>query len=253
MKRAWLFLILILLLADPARAQVVAVPSPDSSLPTLTFLWPAKDAKAVLVMIPGGDGHIGLRPGRAELGGFYGKLLKPLSDPTLTSGRVDVVVFDSPDPLQLARGYLASRATSEHLGRIASVVKFYADKFARPVWLMGHSNGAISVAEFLRGHEKLLAGAIFSSSREGVKIATGTAVPILFLQHRKETCAAADGKDVLRSFEALRAAGKTNTAFVWIEGGSAENGNPCGSGYHLYNGAEAEAYRAIDGFMGGTF
>jgi hypothetical protein len=160
------------------------------------------------------------------------------------------VVFDSPNPLALARGYLASRATSEHLGRVASVVKFYAERFAKPVWLMGHSNGAISVAEFLRSHHKLIAGAIFSSSREGVKIAPGAALPILFMHHHKETCSVADGKDDLRSFEALRAAGKTNTAFVWIEGGSADAGNPCASGYHLYSGAELEAARAIDAFIG---
>jgi hypothetical protein len=248
--RAWITFLLVVLAAGAARAQVVSVPFPDSMLPTQTFLWPAKDARAVLVMIPGGDGRIGLVPSRTDLGGFYGRTFKPLSDPTQTSGKTNVVIFDSPNPLQVSRSYLASRATAEHLGRIESVVRFYSEKFGKPVWLQGHSNGAISVAEFLRSREKLISGAIFSSSREGVKVASDTKVPVLFLHHRKETCSVADGKDDVRSFEALKAAGKTNTAFVWIEGGSADAGNPCASGYHLYAGAELEAARAIDAFMG---
>lgn len=247
--RSWFCYLFILLIVGPARAQVIAVPFEGSLPPTETFMWQARDAKAVLVMIPGGDGRLGLRPTRADLGGFYGKTLKPLADTTLTSGRIDVAVFDSPYPLPVSGSYLMSRATTDHLGRIASVVSFYASRFGKPVWLMGHSNGSISVAEFLRGHEALLAGAIFSASRDGVRVSPKTVIPILFLHHRKDSCVVASGRDDLATFEALRAAGKANTAFIWLEGGSSEHGNPCGSGYHLYSGAEAEAYRAIEAFI----
>ncbi len=247
----WFFFLFVVLMAAPARSEVIPVPFPEgSSGPTLTFLWQAQDARAVLVMIPGGEGRIGLIPGRTDLGGFYGKALKPLSDPTKTSGRVHVVIFDSPYPLAVGSLYPTSRASSDHLARIEKVVTFYRQKFGLPVWLMGHSNGAASVAEFIRDRESLVAGAIFSASRAGMKISTKAALPILFIHHRADGCPAADAKGDFSMFEAMRAAGKTNAAFVWLEGGSTEAGNPCGSGYHMYFGAEAEAYRAIDAFIG---
>lgn len=235
-----------------ARAEVIPVPFPRSTMPTETFLWQAtaKDPKAVLVMIPGGDGRLGLIPAETDLGGFYGKVLKPLSDSAKTSGRLHVVVFDSPYPLPVGYLYPNSRASSDHLRRIESVVTFYTQKFALPVWLMGHSNGSISVAEFLHHHEGGVAGAIFSESRNGVRVSPNATVPILFLHHRKDSCQQADGKDDITAFEALRSAGRA-TSFVWLEGGSAERGNPCGSGYHVFSGAESEAYRAIDAFIAG--
>src|SRR6185437_7699984 len=98
------------LFAAPARAQVIAVPSPDASEPTQTFLWEAKAAKAVLIMIPGGEGQIGLTPGRANLGGFYGTVIRPLADARMTSGSTHVVVFDSPYALPVGTIYPASRA-----------------------------------------------------------------------------------------------------------------------------------------------
>lgn len=234
----------------PVRAEVVTVPQPGSPQPTQTFLWQAKSAKATLVMIPGGEGRIGLAPGRADLGGFYGKTLKPLADPARTSGATHVVVFDSPERLAEGRLYPTSRATSDHLGRIESVVAFYKQRFGRPVWLMGHSNGAVSVAEFLRAHASTAAGAILSSQRKSTKVPQAIAIPILFLHHRIDGCAGSDARSAAEQFKTLQAGNKANAAFFWVDGGSAENTNPCYSGYHMYFGAEAEAARAIDAFIG---
>jgi hypothetical protein len=253
MMRSWCLFVLVLLTFEPARAQVIPVPAEGgSSTPTQTFLWQAKEARAVLVMIPGGDGRIGLVASRTDLGGFYGKVLKPLSDPARTSGRTHVVVFDSPHPLPVGKLYPDERASGDHLRRIEKVVTFYRERLGRPVWLMGHSNGAISVAEFIRRTDGSVAGAIFSASRVGVKVSPKTLLPILFLHHHKDACPQADAGDDRTTYEALRAAGK-NTAFTWVEGGSSEGSNVCGSGYHMYFGAEGEASRAIDAFMGATF
>ena len=190
-------------MAGPVRAQVVEVPFLDASQPTETFLWPAKDAKAVLIMIPGGEGHLGLTPARADLGGFYGRLLKPLADDTVTSGTVDVVVFDSPDLLPAGDIYPTARAAADHLGRIASVVNFYKDRYGLPIWLMGHSNGAISVAEYLQKGGGGIDGVIFSSSRTGVKVPETFALPALFLHHRQDGCAKVNAARVIDVFETL--------------------------------------------------
>ena len=135
----WLISTLLVLLPTLAFGQVVSVEFKDkgflfSDAPTLTFLWPAKQAKATLVFIPGGEGKIGLTPERANLGGFYGATLRPLSDDKLTSGSFNVVVFDSPVQLPNGTDYPYSRQSNEHLLRIQSVVIHYKEKFGLPVW-----------------------------------------------------------------------------------------------------------------------
>lgn len=233
-----------------ARAEVVSVPLQGSPTPTQTFLWESRNAKAVLIMIPGGEGHLGLTPGKTNLGGFYGNALRPLADGSKTSGTSHVAIFDSPDILPVGDIYPTSRTMPEHLSRIESVVRFYKERFAKPIWLMGHSNGAASVAEFLRTRAELVDGAVFSSSRRGIKVSTSVAMPVLFMHHRQDLCPKADPTPTVDQFEAMKKSGKTNTAFVWIEGGAREDKNPCASGYHMYFGAEAAAFSAIDAFMG---
>ena len=58
----------------PARAEVIPVDAAVdgrsfSSTKTRTFLWESKKPAATLVMIPGGDGHIGLTDNQRNLGG----------------------------------------------------------------------------------------------------------------------------------------------------------------------------------------
>jgi hypothetical protein len=160
MKVLGLLIFLALSLSHPARAQVYSIEPIEKgflylSASTNTFVWESKEAKAILIFIPGGEGQLKLIPDRKDLGGFYGNTLKPLSDPTKTSGLFNVVLFDS--PVLLPSGTLGSRSTADHMMRIESVVLYYKAKFNKPIWLMGHSNGAVSETEFykyLQGKKK---------------------------------------------------------------------------------------------------
>jgi pimeloyl-ACP methyl ester carboxylesterase len=232
-----------------AHAEVVSVPLPGGSEPTRTFLWEAQAGMRVLIMIPGGEGQLGLTPDKTNVGGFYAAVLRPLADPAMTSGTTHVVLVDSPYSLPVGTIYPVSRAAADHLGRIERVIRFYKARFGAPVWLMGHSNGAVSVAEFIRRKPDLVGGAIFSSSRSGLTVAPSVPFPVLFLHHQLDGCAGSDARNDQRQFERLRSAGKTNAAFVWLRGGTAEQKSPCASGYHMYFGAEAEAFQAIDAFL----
>lgn len=242
---------------SPGLAQVFMVEPPakgDSANPTPTFLWPGKDSVAVLIMIPGGDGHLGLTPERKDLGGFYRDTLKRLSDPSSTSGRLDVVVFDSPSSLHPGDAYPTSRTTSDHLGRIETVVRYYKDKLGKPVWLMGHSNGAVSATEFWRHIHKgdqrgLIEGLVISAPRNGISFPDDTAIPVLFLHHVKDDCPRANSHLSTTIYEKLKAAGKSRVEYVWIKGGGDESKNKCYSGYHMYFGAGDEAAAAIDRFI----
>jgi hypothetical protein len=245
---------------DAAYAEVVSVPFNErgflfNTAPTLTFLWPAQEPKVTLVFIPGGEGRIGLLPDRKTLGGFYGATLKPLSDASLTSGSFNVVVFDSPVNLPVGKTYPHSRQGSEHLLRIESVVRYYKELFAMPVWVMGHSNGAVSITEFykmLQESQKanLVEGAIYSSARNGARFNDNTNLPVLFLAHERDGCEKSMPGESRTVYEQLRKNDPQRVEYVLIRGGESQPQHPCYSGFHMYYGAGEEAYKAIDQFVG---
>ena len=241
-----------------AHAQVSAVPLAEkgflfSDAPTLTYVWPAQAARFTLVFIPGGEGHLGLTPERKTLGGFYGATLKPLSDSTLTHGLFNVVVFDSPVILPAGTDYPTSRQSREHLLRIESVVRDAQERFGLPVWIMGHSNGAASLTEFVKmleqnGRPQALAGAIYSSARNGSTFSQQTRIPVLFLAHEKDACPKSRPSNSWLVYEELKKTNPQKVDYITLHQGQAQALNPCMSGFHMFYGAEEEAYQAIDQF-----
>ncbi len=255
-----LFLLMIFLLPSFAFTQVVSVDFKEKSFlfsdaPTLTFQWRAKQPRSTLVFIPGGEGKIGLTPERANLGGFYGATLRPLSDDRLTSGAFNVVIFDSPVQLPNGMDYPYSRQSSEHLLRIQSVVNYYKEKFGLPVWLMGHSNGAVSITEFYKlmqknKNEKLVEGVIYSSARNGATFTEETQLSILFLAHEKDGCEKSLPSKSLQEYERQQKTNKAKLEYIVIKGGEPQ-GQVCTTGFHMFFGASKEAYGAIDQFVFG--
>jgi hypothetical protein len=245
-----------------ASAQVVSVPFNErgflfDTAPTLTFLWPAQKPRVTLVFVPGGEGRIGLVPDRKALGGFYGATLKPLSDASLTSGSFNVVVFDSPANLPVGTDYPASRQGREHLLRIESVVRHYKELYALPVWIMGHSNGAVSITEFYKmlqkaRKENLVDGAIYSSARNGASFNDDTSMPVLFLAHERDGCEKSKPSQSRAVYEQLRKHDPQRVEYVVIRGGESQSQHPCSSGFHMFYGAAEEAYKAIDQFVGAS-
>lgn len=258
--RKWIALWIGLWLQTLAVAQVVSVEFQEkgggfSDAPTLNFLWPAKQAKATLIFIPGGEGRLGITPDRKNLGGFYGATLKPLSDANLSSGAFNVVVFDSPVQLPGIE-YPISRQSTEHLLRVESVVRHFKAAYGLPVWIMGHSNGAVSITEFYKMLQKtqkedLIEGAIYSSARSGANFNDNTRLRILFLGHEREQCPKSLPSKAKLVFEQQQKTNPLQTAFVLVTGGEAQSQNPCSSGFHMFYGASEEAYKAIEKFVFG--
>ena len=96
-----------------------------------------------------------------------------------------------------------------------------------------------------------VAGAILSSSRVGVKVKADVGIPILFLHHRRDGCSKANPAADVDIYEALRASGKTDVDFAWVDGGTAGSGDACHAGHHMFLGSEEDAYRAVDRFVAG--
>lgn len=184
---------------ERAAAEVLPIPSrgPPAS-PTLTMFWEGTGARAVLILIPGGEGQLNLKPQQPDVGNQFYQTLKQLSRGSNPKEILDVVLFDSLERLANARSYPTSRATTDHLSRIHDVIQFYRTKTGKPVWLMGHSNGAVSVAEYVRyarglGEDRSIAGLIVSGARDVTRFESAPLdFPILFMSHRNDSCPASD-------------------------------------------------------------
>jgi dienelactone hydrolase len=253
--------LLVLLASGFARAQVIEIAptykgmfsSPD---PTKTLLMQAPDARATLVFIPGGEGRLDLTPERLPriLAFHYNVMLRSLSDPALTSGRFNVVIFDSPKPLPTPNHWSPQRTGADHLSRVEDVLRYYKERLGKPVWLMGHSMGSISVTE---AHKRLLdeksadlvAGLIVSAGQNGTSLDWDrTKLPVLVLHHENDPCVGNTVAHARRVVSKLRDAGNASAELVLVNGGAA-GADPCRSGYHMYVDIEQEVAKVLDAFM----
>ena len=226
----------------------------------MTFLYPAPEAKATLIFLPGGPGHVGVKPTTPATSPFFTKyhfnvMLKRLSQPDLSSGLFNVVIFDNPTVLAQATKYTypSSRRAPDHLVRIDSVVNHYKSLLGKPIWLMGHSNGAASLTEYYKKlqsnqQENTIAGLIYSGAIHGATFNDKTNLPVLFLHHEVDGCEVTTLGESEKVLKKLIAQGNSKSEFAVIKGGTAEAKDPCLSGFHMYFGAEKEVAEAVDRF-----
>lgn len=224
------------------------------SAPSLTMYWQGTNSKAVLLLIPGGDGHVRLKNGQTDHLFHQYQALKRLTDPTVTSGQFDVVLLDSPGPLSPNQSYPAARGSTDHMIRIESAIKHYRTKTGLPVWLMGHSNGGISLTEFLNYARKnnrlnLIGGMVVSAARSESHFDEPIDFPVLFIHHRLDSCEKTTFAASYRNYEKVKSLSTAPVSFVTVEGGQAEARDPCRSGHHMFYGAGEEVARHLDAFM----
>lgn len=246
--------------------QAIAVPASETSIfgtapPTMTFLFEAKDAGITLVFVPGGGGNFGIQPDWTEehrhFSYHFNRMLRTLTDPKTTSGRTNLVIFDNPTDMPFRRGWSGARTTPEHLSRVEDVVRFYGDKLGQPVWLMGHSAGAISITELYKRlqskkQERLVAGLIYSAGIFGASFDNAsTRLPVLVIHHEKDECVSTKPANAIDVYTGLKEAGNLDAELAMLSTGrrSPNGQDPCTSGFHMYLGANAEASRAIDQFI----
>lgn len=225
-----------------------------SSEPSQTMYWQGQASKAVLMLIPGGEGHVGLKPEQKDHRFHQFQTLKRLTDSSLTSGQFDVVLLDSPGPLSPNQPYPSARGGSDHLIRIESAVRHYKQKTGLPVWLMGHSNGGISLTEFLKYARKnnrldLISGMVVSAVRNESHFEGPIEFPMLFIHHQQDGCPGTTLSASHRNYEKVKTFIAAPVDFVTIQSGQAEPRDPCRSGFHMYFGAGEEVANQLDAFM----
>jgi hypothetical protein len=230
-------------------ATAIPVDAPKSSpreLSTYTLLYEVENPQLTLVAILGGEGRIGIVGSTKDTRTQTALMAKNLARKDFAKLRTNVVILDSPVelfPVQV-------REEDEHLNRVESVVRFYREKFNAPVWLLGHSNGSISVTEYLARKQSgtPVAGAILSGSRYRLRLSEDLNLPLLFLHHENDECRESPFSYAKLNFEAARRLNKAYTDLAVVTGGESR-GDPCRDGKHMYYGAHEEAAKKLAEFL----
>jgi pimeloyl-ACP methyl ester carboxylesterase len=242
----------------PTRAEIVLIPFPDSwansaDIPTVS--WSKADAQALLLFLPGGEGSFGLTKKNDPQPIWLLARMAQMSDTPWS-----LVFMDSYYPLHGNSGDAysrwAARRDSRHVARIKAMLEFYKEKFGKPMFLMGHSNGCLSVAEFLNAspsNQQLVAGVVLSGCRNETRVRQPLAVPVMVLHLRADSNRWTTPADAERLFQSIQKLNSSSTSLAWVEGGEdVPGGNPAESGRHMYFGALPEAAALISGFMQAT-
>jgi hypothetical protein len=231
------------LIPTTAYSQVFDIPYKDDA-PTRTLLTPVKNAKAVVLLFPGGGGVLNLQDDGSTTNGHTFVRSRDL----WAQYGIDDVLVDT--PYDLGAGMRNFRSTRDHQQRILSVVSYYKEKLNLPVWIFGHSMGTVSVAEFVNGgkeKEKLIAGVIVAGTYRSATIDSDVTVPVLAIHHLNDGCGSTP---LVSSERIIEGRSKILTSqFIQIEGGVSQ-GDVCGSrAYHGFNQKESEFVQAAAQFI----
>lgn len=237
--------ILILLLCFPflARAQVFDVPYKDDPL-TRTLLVATPNAKAAVLLFPGGGGMLRLQDDGSSTNFHTFVRSKNL----WAQYGIDAILVDT--PYDLGGGMRNSRSIRNHQQRILNVVRYYKEKLNLPIWIFGHSMGTVSVTEFANGGKDqaaLISGVIVAGTYRSASIGSDVTMPVQAIHHVDDGCAStpfSTSEGIIKNRPS-----KSPSQLVPMEGGVSE-GDVCGSkAYHGFNEKEPEFIKAAAQFI----
>ena len=206
-------------------------------------------ASAVLVLLPGGEGGIGLKDGALRSTNF----LVRERDRFAAAG-FDVAIVGKPsdrDDLDLA-----FRAGPEHVEDLRRVVEELRTRYRKPVWLVGTSRGTVSAAAAAIALGDAIAGVVLTSSITAPNVAQAVEnlplakirVPVLVVHHRKDACRDTPAREAARIVDGLTQAPAKK--LLLMDGGSGARGGYCQPlHWHGFIGMEQETVDAIADFI----
>jgi hypothetical protein len=230
--------------AASSYSQVFDVPH-QQDLPTRTLLVPTPNAKALVLLFPGGGGMLRLK----DDGSTRNRHTFVRSASLWVRYQIDAVLVDTPYDLgDLKRG--DRRDSADHLARVGEIVRFYKNKTKLPVWIFGHSMGTSTATYFvnqLNDDSKQLAGIIIAGTVRTAALNDDVSLPVEAIHHAQDECL---GTPISAARSII--SGRSNqfvSQLEIIEGGISE-GNVCDSfAYHGFNQTEPELVKRAAQFI----
>lgn len=227
----------------------IAYSEDKNAKPNNTVELKAISSRAVVIYLGGGGGQFKWTANHTS--SSY-PMTKATMD--LSKNNISVLVPDWPYSLLIQKGgfdmVCGMRCSKETQKRLLGIMEYAQKQYPnQPIWIVGHSNGSISIEYFAKYLKKLnrlpeLKGAISSASR----IETEINIPELrlaFLHHYNDNCQFTNRSVAETLFKRHKKWLGDNVTLTWVNGGY--NGGiwdkkgPCIGGHHAYEGAYQEA------------
>jgi pimeloyl-ACP methyl ester carboxylesterase len=233
------------LVATAVQCQVFDIPHQQDQSSTRTLLVPTSNAKALVLLFPGGGGMLRMR----DDGSTKNQHTFVRSVNLWSQYRIDAVLVDTPYDLgDLKRGNL--RGSEDHLSRVSEVVEFYKIKLGLPVWIFGHSMGTSSATYFanqLNKQSKSLAGIIIAGTVKTATLSDDVQFPVEAIHHAQDQCL---GTPISASENIVSGRSKNLISQLEIIEGGISEGNICDSfAYHGFNQTEPELVKRAANFI----
>lgn len=210
-------------LSDLAPADM-AVPLPGG----YGLLNAPRAPRAAIVLIPGGNGHLGIR-----------------ADGSFSSLQGNQLV-------RTRKAYAAAGVASLVIDQgvsVGSAVAHLRQRYGRPVTVAGTSRGSLRMGEALAARPNgIVITAGFLDQVRGQIGSPAALPPVLVVHHRMDGCRVTPPAAV----EPFRAWGGARVRVAWIDGGT-DAGDPCQArGYHGFAGQDGRVVGLVAGFAKGV-
>jgi pimeloyl-ACP methyl ester carboxylesterase len=229
-----------------SKEEVVEMPLSDGQTQRVLYVAPA-NARGTIVMLPGGEGNVGLEDG-GDIRHGHNFVVRTRS---LWNARgYAVLIPDTVDHANL-RGH---RSTPEYAHLVRDLVTFAHRRINRPVFLLGTSQGSIAAMNGASHAEPdSIAGVVLTESvsvlggsGETVFDADprGVRVPALIVANRDDRCNVAPPGAAHKIAQAMSSS--HDVTVMDVEGGMAKSATACGSlTPHGYYGIEDDVVSRI--------
>jgi predicted esterase len=235
------------LVSVPTRAGAVANAATSA---TTTYWWmPRDNAKANLVLLSGGAGGIGYRNGAPQSANFLIRSRDHFATGN-PNGAFNIALLGNASDLRQLDPVL--RVRTEHLQDIAAVIAHIRARNSAPIWLIGTSQGSISVAAAAIELGDKVDGIVLSAPYTAFKTQTSVPkqaidkiqVPVLVISHEKDACSVTRPDENKYIMDKLKQARVKKQ--ILLSGGQDPTGEACEAlHWHGYINAEAQASKAI--------
>jgi len=207
-------------------------------------------AKATVVLLPGGNGILGLDDGDPTSKDFLVR-----SREYFAAKGFNVAIPDKPSNEE----YLDFnfRVSSRHIDDLKKITTFLKEDTHLPIWLIGTSRGTVSAtaAAISFGNEALagivLTSSVTASNKPGAvpfQKLESIRIPVLVFHNKKDECDICKPADVPLIMNGLK--NSVVKKAILVNGGEGPTGSVCGSTHlHGYIGMEKEAVEIISNWI----
>lgn len=228
-----------------AEGALLKVPTRDDVVTTL-FWEPVPQAKATVLLFPGGGGGFG----KVEAGRAQGQNFLVRSAQHFVARGFNVAIFGRPNDSENLE--YEDRISAAHMADVSKVIAFLKAKADVPIWVVGTSRGTISATAAAIKQPDGIAGVVLTASvvthkKPGAVPKQDLAaikVPVFVLHHSKDACPHCQPHEVPAILRGLKNAPIKKE--IMVTGGENPTGNVCEAlHWHGFIGMERQAVDLI--------